>query len=208
MKIQLLISGFGGQGVLTIGQLLAYAGLMEGKNVAWVPSYGPEMRGGTAHCWVTVADGRISSPIGDEAYILIALNQPSLDKFLARVKKDGIVIVNASMISSQGEQDDPRLCYIPTGEITESLGNGRAANMVLLGAALALGKVFSIETVAGAMLTMWPDLETCHLNTNRRALEAGYDWAVNHKCTHSAKMNIGASDGDATPSEVRRRNSN
>ncbi|MHB1125973.1 MAG: 2-oxoacid:acceptor oxidoreductase family protein [Bacillota bacterium] len=177
MKVRLLISGFGGQGVLSMGQLVAYAGLIEGKNVSWVPSYGPEMRGGTAHCWVTVADDPISSPVGEEAHLLIALNQPSLEKFLPLVQKDGIVLFETALSNALPGRHDRRLYCVPAREITESLGNGRVANMVLLGAGLALSDLFSLKVVVRAMDSMWPGLEPNLSAINRCALEAGSQWA-------------------------------
>lgn len=133
---QVIMAGFGGQGVMSMGQLLAYSGMLEGKNVSWLPSYGPEMRGGTANCNVIVSDDEIGSPIVTEATAVIAMNLPSLDKFEHSVMPGGTLIINSSLIERKCSRTDIDVFYIPANEIADELGNNRVANMVMLGAYL------------------------------------------------------------------------
>ena len=129
-----LIAGFGGQGVLSTGQLLAYAGMVEGKHVAWIPSYGPEMRGGTANCGVSVSTTPISSPVVSEPTVLIAMNRPSLEKFEPWVVPGGLIMVNSSLIKIKVKRTDVRIIYVPANDLAEELGNSKVANNIILGA--------------------------------------------------------------------------
>src|SRR5690554_6652344 len=134
---QVIIAGFGGQGVMSMGQLLAYAGMLEGKNVSWLPSYGPEMRDGTANCSVILTDDMVASPIVTQATAVIALNKPSLDKFERAVVPGGLLFINSSLVDRKALRDDIEVCYIPANEIADELGNPRVANTIVLGAYLA-----------------------------------------------------------------------
>jgi 2-oxoglutarate ferredoxin oxidoreductase subunit gamma len=134
MQSEVIISGFGGQGTLYAGQVYAYAGMDEGKHVTWIPSYGPEMRGGTANCTVVISDEEIGSPSALHPRAVIALNLPSLDKYEPLVAPGGFLIVNESMVNRQPTRTDIHWLMIPANNIARELGNERVANMVLLGA--------------------------------------------------------------------------
>jgi 2-oxoglutarate ferredoxin oxidoreductase subunit gamma len=146
-----IFAGFGGQGVMSMGKLLTYAGMIEGKEVSWLPSYGPEMRGGTANCSVTISDTPVGSPvITNDATCLVAMNLPSLLKFEEDVVKDGVVFVNSSLIDQKVTREDVKAYYVPANEIALDLGNLKVANMVMLGAYLKavhpVGDASVIET--------------------------------------------------------------
>ena len=137
MQTEIIVSGFGGQGTLFAGQLLSYAAMDEGKHVTWIPSYGPEMRGGTANCTVVVADNEIGSPFVMKPKAVIAMNLPSLDKYEPLIAPGGYLVVNASMVNREVQRKDIHVVMIPANEIAHDIGNERAANMVLLGGLLA-----------------------------------------------------------------------
>ena len=147
MAHEVIISGFGGQGVMSLGQLLTYAGMLEGKNVSWLPSYGPEMRGGTAHCSVILTEELVGSPIVTEATAVIAMNLPSLEKFEKTILAEGLLIINSSLVDSKTTRDDIDVIYIPANEIADELGNNRVANMVMLGAYLEKTRVVSPDSI-------------------------------------------------------------
>ena len=134
MQAEIIISGFGGQGTLYAGQLMAYAAMDEGKHVTWIPSYGPEMRGGTANCTVVVSDDEIGSPTALHPAAVIAMNLPSLDKYEPMIKPGGYLIVNEDMVNRATVRDDIHILMIPANKIAMEIGNERSANMVLLGA--------------------------------------------------------------------------
>lgn len=137
MQTEVIISGFGGQGTLYAGQVLAYAAMDEGKQVTWIPSYGPEMRGGTANCTVVVSDEEIGSPTVKYPKAVLALNLPSLDKYEAMMAPGGCMVVNESMVNRKPVRTDIRVVMLPANEIAREIGNERATNMVMLGALLA-----------------------------------------------------------------------
>ncbi|MCM8900219.1 2-oxoacid:acceptor oxidoreductase family protein [Caldicoprobacter algeriensis] len=155
MTHQIIIAGFGGQGIMLMGQLLAYAGMLEGKNVSWLPSYGPEMRGGTANCNVIISDEPVASPIVTEATAVMVMNRPSLDRFEGAVMRGGLLLVNSSLIDKKASRDDIEVCYIPANEIADQLGNSRVANMVMLGSYIAktgaVSPAFVIESLRKAL---------------------------------------------------------
>ena len=134
MMDKILLAGFGGQGVMFIGKILTYAGMLDGREVCWIPSYGPEMRGGTANCSVIISDDEIHSPVIELADAGIVLNQPSYEKFLSRIKPGGTLVVNSSIVSLDIRRDDIKIVSIPAGELANELGNPSMANMVCLGA--------------------------------------------------------------------------
>jgi 2-oxoglutarate ferredoxin oxidoreductase subunit gamma len=157
MTHQIIIAGFGGQGIMLMGQLLAYAGMLEGKNVSWLPSYGPEMRGGTANCNVIISDEPVASPIVAEATAVMVMNRPSLDRFENAVMKDGVLLVNSSIIDKKASRDDIEVLYIPANEIADWLGNGRVANMVMLGSYIAkTGAVSSVSVIESLKKMLGP----------------------------------------------------
>jgi len=147
MKKEIIISGFGGQGGLAIGKNLAEAGMAEGMNVTWAPSYGPEMRGGTANCSVVLSDKPVGSPIFNHPTELIAMNEPSLEKFEAGVVAGGTVFVNSSVVTDKVSRPDLSAYYIPCAEIADEVGNPKVGNMVMLGAYVAATKVLKSETI-------------------------------------------------------------
>jgi len=147
MHTEIVLAGFGGQGVLLIGKLLAYAGMRAGQEVTWMPAYGPEMRGGTCNCTVVLSDRPIGSPISKSPDGLIALNLPSLDKFEAAVRPDGVIVVNTSLINRLPRRTDVRVAAVPANELAIECGNAKAANMVALGAYLGASQVMGLEQV-------------------------------------------------------------
>ena len=146
MQIEAKFAGFGGQGIMMAGKLLAEAGMAEGRQVIWIPSYGPEMRGGTAYCTVVIADHPIGSPVVNNPIHLIAMNRPSLEKFAPMVRKSGIIIVNSSLIPITSGRDDVEEYLIPCNQIANELGNVRGPNMVVLGAYIAASKAVGFDT--------------------------------------------------------------
>ena len=136
MKKEFIFAGFGGQGTLLIGKFLALACMKDGKHVSWLPSYGPEMRGGTANCSVIISDEPIASPLVDEPDVVIAMNEPSLDKFEPHVKPGGLLIINSSLIDRQSVRDDIEVVYCDSNHIAEAVNNPKGANVAILGAML------------------------------------------------------------------------
>ena len=136
MQKEIIISGFGGQGVLFGGQVLAYAAMDSGKEVTWIPSYGPEMRGGTANCTVVIADHEIGSPLVKNPPLVIALNLPSFDKYESMIQAGGTLIVNQSMVDHEAQRDDIHVIFVPCNEIAEEIGDKKLMNMVAVGALL------------------------------------------------------------------------
>lgn len=146
MQIEAKFAGFGGQGIMVAGKFLAEAGLEEGKQVIWIPSYGPEMRGGTAYCTVVISDHPIGSPVINNPIHLIAMNRPSLEKFGPMVRKGGIVITNSSLIHITTERDDITEILVPCNDIANELNNRRGPNMVALGAYVAASGAVGLDT--------------------------------------------------------------
>ena len=169
---EVIMAGFGGQGIMLIGQLLTYGGMLSNKQVSWIPSYGPEMRGGTANCSVIVADEPIGAPIVTEPTAVIAMNLPSLDKFESSIVTGGVLIINSSLIERKATRDDIHVYYVPANDIATELGNAKVANMVILGALLAATKVVDNDSVLKAFTKMFakkPEL----LAINKQALLHG-----------------------------------
>lgn len=178
MLEQIIISGFGGQGALFAGQLLTYAGLEEDRHVAWLPSYGPEMRGGTARCTVTISDEPIGSPITDTPSAVVALNPPSLEMFEPTVQPGGLLIVNSSIAKEDVQRDDLTTLRIPANDMArDEMGNERMANMILLGALVRATGVVALESVMTALKKNLPERRHHLLEPNREALQRGWDLA-------------------------------
>ena len=173
MQTEIVIAGFGGQGVLFAGQVLAYAGMDNGKEVTWIPSYGPEMRGGTANCTVIISDEEIGSPLVRNPRGLIAMNLPSLDKYESTLIEGGSLIVNSSLVNRSIERDDVQHVHIPANEIAESLGDKRMTNIVMVGALLAQLPVLPIEAIEKALEDHLPERHKKLLPLNFEALRAG-----------------------------------
>jgi len=174
---EVMFAGFSGQGIMTAGQLLAYAGIKEGKHVAWIPSYGPEMRGGTAYCTVVVSDVRIGSPIVTTPYGICVFNRPSFDKFEAKVKPGGLLIVNSSLIDVSSDRTDIRQLLVPANEMALRSGNARAANVAVLGAFIAATGVVSIDTIRDTVREKLGKKANV-LEMNLKVLEEGYQLAL------------------------------
>ncbi|MDD2493944.1 MAG: 2-oxoacid:acceptor oxidoreductase family protein [Tissierellia bacterium] len=174
MEEKIIIAGFGGQGVMAIGKLLAYAGMIEEKNVSWLPSYGPEMRGGTANCHVIISEKLIGSPvISKDATAAIIMNLPSLRKFENELIPGGKLIINKSLIDQETMRQDVDVYYIPANEIAAELGNSKVSNMILLGAYLELTKAVSIESALEAFLKVFGENKQNVIPLNRTALLKG-----------------------------------
>lgn len=173
MLEELIIAGFGGQGVMSMGQLLTYAGMIEEKFVAYIPSYGPEMRGGTANCSVTISDQEISSPIFTEPSSVIIMNQPSLSKFENALQPGGLMIINSSLVNTKPSRQDIKILEISANEYAEKLGNSRVANIIILGAYIAITKVVSIDSVVESLKKVLPERRHNLIPLNRKALELG-----------------------------------
>lgn len=177
MQTEIVIAGFGGQGVLFAGQVMTYAAMDSGKEVTWFPSYGPEMRGGTANCTVIIADEEIGSPLVRNPKAVIVLNLPSLDKYEPLVAAGGVLIANSSLINRGPERKDITTVFIPANEIAEKLGDKRLTNMVALGALLERLPVLSIKAVEQALTDHLPKRHKKLLPVNYRALEQGARFA-------------------------------
>ena len=173
MKKEIIISGFGGQGGLAIGKNLAEAGMEEGLNVTWAPSYGPEMRGGTANCSVVLSDKPVGSPVFAHPTDLIALNEPSLVKFEAGVVPNGLVFVNSDVVTDKVTRLDLTAYYIPCAKIAEDVGNPKVANMVMLGAYVAGTKFLKPETIEKMIQEMFAGPKAKFIPLNIEAFRRG-----------------------------------
>lgn len=173
MHQEIIIAGFGGQGVMSMGQLLAYAGMLEGKNVSWIPSYGPEMRGGTANCSVIISAAEIGSPIVSEPDTIIVLNLPSLKKFERVLKPGGLLLLSTLKAGQTYSRKDIEGYEIPAVEIADGIGSTKVANMVMLGAYLEATKAVSVETVIESLKKVLPQRHHGLIPLNRKALELG-----------------------------------
>jgi len=174
MQKEILIAGFGGQGVLFAGQVLAYAGMDTGHEVTWIPSYGPEMRGGTANCTVVIADEEIGSPLVKNPPAVIALNLPSFDKYETMVQPGGVLVVNKSMVDRKAERDDITIIYVPGNEIAEACGDRRLLNMVTTGALLAAFPILNMEDVKTALKAHLPAKHQKLIPNNFDAMDKGF----------------------------------
>ncbi|MFP4343066.1 MAG: 2-oxoacid:acceptor oxidoreductase family protein [Anaerolineales bacterium] len=175
--LETIFSGFGGQGALFAGQLLAYAGMADGLQVTWIPSYGPEMRGGTAHCTVIVSEEEIGAPIIRQPGAAVVLNLPSMKKYEPLVKSDGILVVNESLIETRSDRDDIRVLYVPASDIATELGNPRMANMVLLGALIEATGIVDPESILEQLEEHLSERQRKWVEPNREALKRGAERA-------------------------------
>lgn len=175
MKSEIIIAGFGGQGVLSMGKILAYAALFEGKEVTWMPAYGPEQRGGTANVTIIVSDDRISSPILSEYDIAVVLNQPSLDKFQSRVKPGGTLIYDPYGISTPPQRTDINIYSIHAMDAAAETANVKGFNMIVLGGLLEICPVVSTEDVLKALHKTLPQRHHHLIPLNEEALRRGHE---------------------------------
>jgi len=180
MQTEIIIAGFGGQGVMFAGQVLAYAAMDKGEEVTWIPSYGPEMRGGTANCTVVIADEEIGSPLVKNPPASIVMNLPSYDKYEPLVKPGGVLVVNASMVDRGAKRDDITEIFVPANDIAEEIGDRRLANMVAAGALIACLPILSIEDLEAALEAHMPGRHKRLLPKNYEALRKGAEFAQEH----------------------------
>jgi 2-oxoglutarate ferredoxin oxidoreductase subunit gamma len=176
MHEEIIISGFGGQGALFAGQLLTYTGMDEGCHVSWIPSYGPEMRGGTAHCTVILSDDDIGSPIIRQPSVCIVMNPPSMDKYDPLVRPGGLLVVNSTLVRARSQRNDITVIYVPANELAAELGNVKMANVVLLGAMLGAREILSIASIKRTMDEHIPQRRKHIIAPNKRALDRGVQY--------------------------------
>lgn len=180
MTNEVLFAGFGGQGVLLIGRMLTYAGMLEGKEVSWIPAYGPEMRGGTASCSVIVSEEEIGSPVVTKPTALVAMNKPSLDKFEPAVRPGGVVIVNKSLIGESVKRNDLNVYYVPLNELAMKGDNIRHANMVALGALIGATNIVDLNYLKDAFAKNFaknPEV----VEPNMQAIMRGVEFVLSKK---------------------------
>ena len=173
---EIVIAGFGGQGLLFIGKILAYAGLVEKRQLSWLPSYGPEMRGGTANCNVILSDDPVGSPIVQHPNVLIVMNTPSLDKYESEVVPGGKIFVDSTLISRKVERDDVDVFYIPATKMANDANLKNLANMVLLGAVIRETGCIKEETLEEALRHVIPARKMSLMNDNLMAVYAGKEY--------------------------------
>jgi 2-oxoglutarate ferredoxin oxidoreductase subunit gamma len=173
MNESVIMSGFGGQGIMLMGQLLCYAGMHEGKNVSWMPSYGPEMRGGTANCTVMISTDRVGSPVTRFPQSLVAMNKASLDKFESAIQPGGFLLINSSLVDKDPSRTDLKVIKVPANQIAEKAGTLQVTNMAALGAYVAGTSVVSLDSVIVALRRMIPEHRKELLAVNEEALRRG-----------------------------------
>lgn len=176
MMNQIILAGFGGQGILSMGHFIAHAGLLDGKNVSWLPSYGPEKRGGTANCHVIVGDEEVGSPIISNASVLIAMNGPSLEKFESLVEPGGIIITDKSLVPIKPTRTDVKLYEIPATEMAYELGNATYAGVIILGKLIALTDVVSTENFEVALRSILKPSKHFMIPEEMKALQRGAEY--------------------------------
>ena len=170
---KVIVAGFGGQGVMLMGQLLSYAATEKDINTLWFPSYGPETRGGTANCSVTISETYVNSPVISTPDSIMIMNKPSLAKFQPKLKKDGHCFVNTSLVKGVDYREDVNVHEVAANDIALQLGNLKVANMVMLGAYLAITKVFTEDEIIDIMKKKFTGSKAALIDINRKALEAG-----------------------------------
>jgi 2-oxoglutarate ferredoxin oxidoreductase subunit gamma len=176
LREEIIMAGSGGQGIMFAGTLLAQAAMDEGLNVTCFPSYGAQMRGGTANCTVIISDENIGSPVVTNPFTLLAMNEDSLGRFASKVKKSGLIIVNSSLLKKEIGIDDVEIIEIPATELAEELGDSRVANMVILGAYIKRRKVVSLERAVGSLRKVLGEERENLLRLNREALRKGEEY--------------------------------
>ena len=176
MNKQILIAGFGGQGILFSGKFLAYEGLIDNKEVSWLPSYGPEMRGGTANCSIILSDKKVGSPIVDKPDILIAMNAPSLEKYENETMSGGQIFVDSSLIEKKVERTDVEAYYIPATKIASDENLPGLANMIMVGLMIKHSGIIPYENIEKAMAKIVSAKKQHLLDLNLKAIEIGYNY--------------------------------
>ncbi|MDD6483726.1 MAG: 2-oxoacid:acceptor oxidoreductase family protein [Clostridiales bacterium] len=171
---EMILAGFGGQGILFAGKILAHAAMLKNKQLSWLPSYGPEMRGGTANCHVIISDEPVGSPIITEPDVLVAMNAPSLDKFEGAMAPGGIIFADSSLIQKKAERNDIKAIYIAATEIADSMGNKSLANMVMLGAVIKETGLFTLDEIEETITRSVPAKKAALVEPNINAVKAGF----------------------------------
>jgi 2-oxoglutarate ferredoxin oxidoreductase subunit gamma len=177
MHEEIIISGFGGQGALFAGQLLTYAGMDEGWHVSWLPSYGSEIRGGTAHCLVILSDDHIGSPLIREPNMCIVMNPPSMDKYEPLVKPGGLLVVNSTLVGHKSKRHDIEALCVPATELAAELGDVRMANVILLGAMLGRREIVAVQGIKHAIERHVSKRREHIIEPNKRAVDQGFEYA-------------------------------
>ncbi|MGB9838993.1 2-oxoacid:acceptor oxidoreductase family protein [Thermovenabulum sp.] len=175
MKLEVIMAGFGGQGIMLMGEILAHSAMVEGKEVSWIPSYGPEMRGGTANCMVVISDRRIPSPIISSPDVLVAMNKPSMEKFMPFVKKGGLAVLNMDLIDKALEKDGVETIKINAIKIADEIGNIKAANMVALGVVVGKTGIVKPDTVLKSIDYFLPEHRKAMYEINEKAFKKGLE---------------------------------
>jgi 2-oxoglutarate ferredoxin oxidoreductase subunit gamma len=174
MLIKTIFAGFGGQGVLSMGLNLAQAAMIEGRNVTYLPSYGAEVRGGTANCTVAISDEEIASPVASSPEFVVAMNQPSMVRFQNQIQSGGVFLINSTLIQAENSRGDIEVVKVPATRMAEELGSPRSANMVMLGALTRKSNLVSLSTIVDELATTLKKKEKL-IAINKKALAAGYD---------------------------------
>ncbi len=175
MTTRVIMAGFGGQGVVLMGTLLSYSAMVQGKHTTFFPSYGAEMRGGTANCSVIVSDTEIPSPVVNEPDCVIAMNIASLDKFESRIRPGGVIFVNSSLVKKKVARDDIEEIRVPANDIAEGLGASRAANMVMLGCVLKKTGAVAVDSAVKSLEKVLSERAMALLELNKKALQRGFE---------------------------------
>ncbi len=176
MREEFILAGFGGQGILFCGKLLAFTGMHNGLHITFMPSYGAEVRGGTAHCHVVIADEPVASPVVDNPSICITMNSMAMDKFSPRIRAGGLLVINSSLIDTKPQRRDIELLEVPATQLADDLGDLRVANMVILGALMAKKPIYTLEQVERALKDFLPERKRSFLEINIRAIKVGYEF--------------------------------
>lgn len=172
---KMVLAGFGGQGILFAGKIIAHAAMLKNKKLSWLPSYGPEMRGGTANCHVIISDENVASPIITTPDILVAMNKPSLEKFENDVESGGYIFVDESLIDRKVKRDDVKAIYVDATKIAEKIGNQKMANMVMLGKIIKETGLFSEDEIRDTFVHSLPASKQALVETNMKAVMAGFE---------------------------------
>jgi len=176
MKEDIIFAGFGGQGIMLMGKVFSYSAMKEGSFVTWMPSYGAEVRGGTAHSMVVISDTSIASPIIKEPSICVVMNKPSFQKFEGRVKKNGLLIINKSLVEVPSARKDIDILEIPATDMASKLGDPRIANMIALGALLAKRGILQVQSLIDSLKDVIPESRKSMIPVNEKAVREGYEF--------------------------------
>jgi len=182
MREEIIFAGFGGQGIMLMGKALSYAAMNEDKFVTWMPSYGAEVRGGTAHSMVVISDSLIASPVVKEPSICIVMNKPSLQKFEPKIKTKGVLIINKSLVEIEAKRDDIDILGIPATDMALKLGNSQIGNMIILGALLAKKDLLPIESLIQSLKDVIPKHHQNMISANEKAIREGYKYGSRQIC--------------------------